>query len=66
MRFGTRVIFERGGGDNHREVVGVVVGARGHEVYIRLENDDPGDRSGWNKAGQIGHWSRGAIVRVLP
>ena len=62
MRFGTVVRFRRGGAVNGRIVRGVLVGARGHNVWIRLLHDDPGDTVGWNKAGQVGHWSRSAIV----
>jgi len=68
MRFGTPVWVQRGsltftdrpGGG--RRVRGVLVGARGHERYVRLTEDDPLDTVGWNKAGQTGHWSSSAVT----
>jgi len=70
MRFGTRVIVTRGGGAPpgtpgcKREVRGVMLGALKTEVWVRLEEDDPLDTVGWNKAGQTGHWSRSAVRPV--
>ena len=67
MRFGTKVMVTRGGGarpgepGSKREVRGVLVGAWDHERYVRLEEDDPLDTVGWNKAGQVGHWSASAV-----
>jgi hypothetical protein len=45
-------------------VQGVLVGARGHERFVRLLEDDPLDTVGWNKAGQIGHWSASVVTQA--
>lgn len=66
--FGDTVEFERGS-DHHaknlRRVKGVLVGAKGNQVSIRLLQDDPQAIGGVNKAGQVGIWERSAIKKVL-
>jgi hypothetical protein len=69
MRFGTQVLVTRGSGKpgtrgSRRMVQGVLVGARGHERFVRLLEDDPLDTVGWNKAGQIGHWSASVVTQA--
>jgi hypothetical protein len=72
MKFGTPVFVTRGGGNPPgtpgclRAVRGVLVGAQGYERYVRLTEDDPLDTVGWNKAGQIGHWSDSVISAQQP
>ena len=71
MRFGTEVLVTRGGGSrpgtkgSKRTVLGVLVGRRGHESYVRLLQDDRLDTVGWNNRGQVGHWSS-SVVTVVP
>ena len=69
MKFGTKVWVMRGGthsapgtpGSRH-QVAGTLVGARGqHTRWVRLDEDDPLDTSGWNKKGQVGRWSPSAV-----
>lgn len=68
MRFGTLVYVRRGGGAAPgspgcaRSVLGVLVGARGHERIVRLIEDDPFDTVGWCKAGHVGRWSASCVV----
>lgn len=70
MQFGEIVIVLRGGHQfpqdkgSLRPILGVYVGARGHERFVRLLHDDPLDVSGWNKAGDIGHWSKSVVFPV--
>lgn len=67
MKFGTPVLVERGGGNpkgtpgSRRFVRGILVGARGNELLVRLTEDDPLDTVGWNKKGMVGRWSRSAV-----
>jgi hypothetical protein len=67
MKFGTKVVVTRGGGNRpgtpgcKRKVHGVLVGARKHERYVKLLEDDPLDTVGWNKAGDIGWWSTSVV-----
>jgi len=69
MRFGTKVWVERGG---HwpkgtpgclRRVKGTLVGAQGHERFVRLDQNDPLDTSGWSKKGDVGHWSASVVTQ---
>jgi hypothetical protein len=67
MRFGTPVIVERGGGAPQgtsgctRTVRGILVGAHGHERYVKLNEDDPLATLNWcTKKGDIGHWGSSA------
>jgi len=68
MKFGTKVLVERGGGSKKgtpgctRFVHGVLIGARGYERFVRLTEDDPLDTVGWNRKGQIGNWSDSVVV----
>jgi len=70
MKFGTKVWVERGSAGRAkgtpgclRRVKGVLVGARGHERYVRLEEDDPFDSVGaWIKAGDVGNWSASVVT----
>jgi hypothetical protein len=70
MRFGTHVMIQRGGGAPkgtpgcYRLIEGLLVGARGNERWVKLLEDDPLDTVGWSKAGQIGHWSKSALVTL--
>jgi len=64
------VIVERGGGSApgtpgcRRTVRGVLVGAQGHERFVRLLEDDPLDTVGWSRRGQVGNWSASAVKPV--
>lgn len=40
------------------------MGAFKRELYVRLEQDDPFDTVGWNKKGQIGHWSSSSVSPI--
>lgn len=71
MKFGTKVMFrcedQYDPNDQHdpRALLGTLVGAKGTEVFIRLEQDDPGEglsQKGYKK-GQVVCCSRSAIVR---
>lgn len=70
MRFGARVLVRRGSlsrvdGPGHgRWVTGILIGAHGHERLVRLTQDDPMDTVGWNKAGDVGWWSKSAVVNA--
>lgn len=68
MRFGTKVLVERGGHSrppgtpgSFRLVPGVLVGARGHDRFVRLLVDDPLAIAGWTKAGQVGCWPASSL-----
>lgn len=67
MKFGSPVWVRRGGNCEdatpgcRRIVPGVLLGARGHQRLVRLTQDDPLDTVGWNKAGDVGHWSASAV-----
>lgn len=68
MKFGQRVYVLRGskgrqGPGALREVLGVLVGAKGNERWVRLLEDDKLDTVGWNKRGMIGRWSK-SVVRA--
>jgi len=71
MLFGTKVWVERGSAGRPvgtpgclRLVKGTLVGARGHERYVRLEEDDPFDSVGaWIKAGDVGNWSASVVKK---
>jgi hypothetical protein len=69
MRFGSRVLVQRGGTTAQpwrpgasRKVKGILVFRKGNECWVRLTEDDPGDTVGWNKAGQVGVWSKSAVT----
>lgn len=72
MKFGSHVLVERGGGAPsgtpgcRRFVRGILVFRRGNECCVRLTEDDPLDTVGWNKAGQIGRWSKSAVTLEKP
>jgi len=63
MRFGTKVLVERGGNTRvlgtpgcKRKVRGTLIGAYGYERIVRLDEDDLLDCYGWSKKGDVGHW----------
>ena len=69
MRFGTPVWVHRGGSQPRgkigcsRWVKGTLIGARGHERLVRLEEDDP--LSGfepWRHRGAVGSWEASQII----
>ena len=67
MRFGTPVWVQRGGSrltgpGCHRNIRGILIGARGYERTVRLAEDDPLDTVGWNRAGQIGRWGASVVL----
>ena len=64
--FGSPVLIRRGGHASpkpgqFRLVQATYIGACGHEVTCRLEQDDPDDTVGWNKRGMVGRWSRSVM-----
>lgn len=67
MKIGAKVWVLRGGGAPKgtpgctRHVKGTLVGARGHERFVRLDEDDPLDTVGWKKAGEVGHWCSSSV-----
>lgn len=69
MRFGSKVWIRRGGGSPQgtsgclRLVRGTLIGAHGTVRWVRLEEDDELDTVGWNKQGQIGHWSASVVTK---
>lgn len=72
MKFGTRVIIERGGylpepgtPGCRRRVRGTLVGARLNLRRVRLDEDDPLDTVGWSRAGDIGWWAA-SMVSAAP
>ena len=62
--FGYSVLLRRGGHDSpspgqFRYVKATYIGARGHQVCCRLEQDDPNACVGYcTKKGDVGWWSR--------
>jgi hypothetical protein len=69
MKFGTRVIVTRGGGGpagtpgSKRQVRGILIGARGHQRFVRLTEDDPLATLDWcTKAGDVGNWGASVVV----
>lgn len=71
LRFGSRVLLRRGGHDapppgQLRDVKATYIGAKGHQVHCRLEQDDPDATVGWcTKKGDTGWWSK-SIMRLDP
>ncbi len=68
MRFGTRVLVLRGGGGAPgtpgctRYVRGTLVGARGFDRIVRLEEDDPlSTIKEWSRRGDVGRWCDSAV-----
>lgn len=71
MRFGTKVWVERGsttrsyGPGCNRLVRGTLIGARGHECIVRLEEDDPRSTlKEWSRKGDVGRWSASRVRSV--
>ena len=69
MKFGTRVLVLRGSPGRpdgtlgcSRMVAGVLIWARGNELWVRLLEDDPFDTIGWCKAGDVGHWGNDSVI----
>ena len=72
MRFGTIVLVTRGGSTAaagtpgcHRVVRGILIGSLGCNRVVRLLEDDPLDTTGWAKVGDVGHWSKSAVVPAI-
>jgi len=69
MRFGTPVWLTRGslnrdpnfGPGYGREIQGTLIGARGNEVLVRLDQDDPAATCVAKLKGETGWWSKSAI-----
>jgi hypothetical protein len=69
MKFGTKVLVHRGSEGRPqgtpgcaRWVKGTLIGARGHERYVRLDQDDPYATLGWcTKKGDVGNWSNSVV-----
>jgi len=71
MRFGTKVWVTRGSPGRKsgasgclRQVRGTLIGARGHQRTVRLDEDDPWDTVGWRAAGDVGSWLDSQISDV--
>jgi hypothetical protein len=70
MKFGTKVLVERGGGAPagtpgcKRLVRGVLIGASGkHTRIVRLLEDDPFSTvPEWSRKGAVGRWSPSAVI----
>jgi len=62
--FGSSVLLRRGGHDTpspgqFRDVKATYIGAQGHQVCCRLEQDDPDACVGYcTKKGDVGWWGR--------
>ena len=69
MRFGSPVLVTRGSLNRNpsfgpgfgREVQGTLIGARGNQVLVRLEQNDPNASVGPFHKGETGWWSRSAV-----
>lgn len=66
MKFGQAVWLQRGGHvapkpGQLRKVKATYIGAYGHQVICRLEQNDPDAVAGWNKKGDVGNWGRCCI-----
>jgi hypothetical protein len=74
MRFGTRVWVRRGSHNGNgtpgclRLVKGILVGARGVNCRVKLQEDDPLATVGYClESGDVGWWSKSVVVaRVEP
>lgn len=70
MRFGTKVVVTRGGSPSKgtpgcsRTVYGTLVGARGKQRRVRLDQDDPLATCNYcTRAGDVGWWSESAVSK---
>jgi len=68
MRFGDVIVIQRGGHKTprpgqYRNVRVRYLGARGHQIYCELLQDDPDATVGYcTKKGERGWWGRSIIV----
>ena len=73
MRFGDEVVLTRGGRGRgpasgpgyERQVRARYLGARGHQVFCALIEDDPNGVVSPFRAGETGWWGRSAIAKPV-